>query len=75
MREGKHSRHRHGGPDGEHVHLDPGPYWKRAHQDWRFWIGVFLMFAAITIYFMTVDLSVVPHIHAQPRPSANSIVP
>jgi hypothetical protein len=28
------------------------PYWKRAHRDWRFWIGIFFMFAAILIFAM-----------------------
>ncbi|MGA2098476.1 MAG: hypothetical protein ABSH39_19445 [Candidatus Acidiferrum sp.] len=49
--------------DGEHVHHDPGPYWKRAHHDWRFWIGMFLMLMAITVYFMSDDLSLVPSSH------------
>lgn len=43
--------------DGTHR----GPYWKRAHHHWPFWAGVFLMFAAIGIYVMTVSLSLVPH--------------
>lgn len=48
---------------------------KRAHRDWRLWVGLFFMFAAITIYAMTVDLSLVPHIHTQPRPSVNTGLP
>ena len=29
------------------------PYWKRAHNDWRFRIGVAMMFAAMIIYVAT----------------------
>jgi hypothetical protein len=42
-------------------HLHSVPYWKRAHHDWRFWIAVFFIFAAIGIYVATVDLSLVPN--------------
>lgn len=43
-----------------HVQNDPRPYWKRAHHDFRFWIGMVLMLAAITIYVMSDDLSLLP---------------
>jgi len=33
------------------------PYWKRAHTDWRFWVGIFLMFLAMVVYVMTGDLA------------------
>jgi hypothetical protein len=39
---------------------DPGPYWRRMHRDWRFWIGALLMFAAISIYVLSGDLAWVP---------------
>jgi len=45
------------GPERGPVHHDPRPYWKRAHHDWRVWVGLFFMFAAITIYVMSNDLS------------------
>jgi hypothetical protein len=67
------SQHNHGpqvAVDGEHVHHDPGPYWKRAHHDWRFWIGMFLMVVAISVYFMSDDLSLVPS--SQPRPPTST---
>jgi hypothetical protein len=32
------------------------PYWKRAHRDWRMWVGVILMLASMLIYLMTGDL-------------------
>jgi hypothetical protein len=36
------------------------PYWKRAHQDWRFWLALILMIVAMGIYVMTEDLSIRP---------------
>jgi len=39
---------------------DLGPYWSRAHRDWRFWIGVVLLSAAILIYVMSDDLALIP---------------
>jgi hypothetical protein len=57
MNETKHSNRRQGPVDGEHVHGNHNPYWRRVHRDWRFWIGFFLMCAAITFYFMRDDLS------------------
>ena len=40
---------------------DPRPYWKRAHRDWRFWVGMGLMLFAITIYVLSDDLAFLPH--------------
>jgi hypothetical protein len=57
MIESKHNHHGHGIPDGEHIPQDPRPYWQRAHRDWRFWVGMFLFVAAITMYVMSDDLS------------------
>lgn len=37
-----------------------GPYWKRAHHDWKFWIALGLMLTAMGVYITTLDLSVVP---------------
>ena len=39
---------------------DPGPYWRRMHRDWRFWIGAVLMATAISIYVMSGDLAWIP---------------
>jgi hypothetical protein len=36
------------------------PYWKRAHHDWRFWVAMVITFAAIAMYVMSDDLSLVP---------------
>ena len=34
-----------------------GPYWLRAHQDWRFWAAVTMMLVAIGTYVSTIDLA------------------
>jgi uncharacterized protein len=39
----------------------PGLYWKRAHHDWRFWVGLGFMFAAITIFVLSDNLAFLPH--------------
>lgn len=52
----KHSNFQHG-PDGPYVHHAHIPYWKRAHTDWRFWVGVVLMFLAMIGYVMSMDLA------------------
>ena len=71
MHEKKHVHQRQTAVDGEHIPRDTTPYWKRAHRDWRLWVGLFFMLAAIAIYVITVDLSVVPGNH-QPQPVSNS---
>ena len=67
MNESNYGRHGNEGPDHDsvhHVHMDRDkrPYWKRAHHDWRFWVGLVLMLAAITIYVMSDDLALLPHV-------------
>jgi len=57
VNEGTHSSHQHGVPARDSVHHEPDPYWKRAHHDWRVWVGLFFMFAAITIYVTSNNLS------------------
>ena len=64
MDESKHS-HQRRGTDRDSIHDDHRPYWKRAHHDWRFWVGLFFMFAAIIIYVMSDDLALLPR--SQPR--------
>jgi hypothetical protein len=39
----------------------PAPYWRRMHHDWRVWVGLVLMLAAITIYILSEDLACLPH--------------
>ena len=43
------------------------PYWKRAHHDWKFWVAILLMLAAMVIYVKTNDLSVRPNNQVQQR--------
>ncbi|MGD0132821.1 MAG: hypothetical protein ABSE57_12280 [Bryobacteraceae bacterium] len=38
------------------------PYWTRMHRDWRMWVGLVLMLAAITIYVLSEDLAWLPHL-------------
>jgi len=33
-----------------------GPYWRRAHRDWRFYVAVVLMVAAMLIYGLHYNL-------------------
>jgi hypothetical protein len=57
MNEEEHSSHQHGKPARESIQHNPDPYWRRAHRDWKMWVGLFFMMAAITIYVMSNDLS------------------
>jgi len=66
MNESNYGHHGNEGPDPGSIHRDAlndqRPYWKRAHRDWRVWIGLFFMLAAITIYVLSDDLALLPHI-------------
>jgi hypothetical protein len=62
------SKHNREGNTGEQREPDPGPYWRRMHLDWRFWVGALFMAAAIAIYVLSGDLAWIPH--SQPRPPA-----
>jgi hypothetical protein len=64
MHEMEHSNHQHGDPNGGKVQ-GHRPYWTRAHRDWRVWVGVVLMVAAMIIYLMTEDLAWHPHMQPQ----------
>ena len=44
--------------NGDHEHC---PYWKRAHRDWRIWVGVILMFTAILYCIMSDNFIFAPH--------------
>ena len=68
------NRHNHEGNSGDSGEPEPGPYWKRMHRDWRFWIGAVLMAAALAVYVLSGDLAWVPNGHRQPAmpaPAAN----
>ena len=56
--ERKHEHHGHGIPDGEHIPHSPGPYWRRAHRDWRVWVALFFCLLAVLIYVVTDDLAI-----------------
>jgi hypothetical protein len=59
MHQNKHHQREH----EAHQQSDPPPhssYWKFVHRDWRFWLGLVLIFTAMFIYLMTEDLSVRP---------------
>jgi hypothetical protein len=58
--ESKHRNHGNEGPARERVRHDDRPYWKRAHHDWRFWVGMVLMFTAIAIYVLSDNLALLP---------------
>jgi hypothetical protein len=61
MNESNHGSPGNEGPERKRVHQDNLPYWKRAHHDWRVWVGLFFMFAAIAIYVLSDDLAFLPH--------------
>jgi hypothetical protein len=63
MAERKHTPHLHVVKDAEDELAHDGlpPYWRRAHHDWRFWVGLILMLAAITIYVLSENLAFLPH--------------
>jgi hypothetical protein len=65
MNENNYGHHGNEGPDPGSVHNDAHqdqlPYWKRAHHDWRFWVALFFMSAAITIYVLSNNLAFLPH--------------
>jgi hypothetical protein len=50
----------------DNVHHSHRPYWKRAHRDWRIWVGVIVMLAAMLVYLASGDLRW--RIQAQPQP-------
>jgi hypothetical protein len=61
MNETNYGHHGNEGPE-HHRALPglPGPYWQRAHRDWRVWVAVLFCLAAITIYVMSDDLAFLP---------------
>jgi hypothetical protein len=68
------NRHNPEGNSHDSREPDPGPYWRRMHRDWRFWVGAILMFAAISVYVLSGDLAWVPRgqpQHPLPATAAN----
>ena len=50
------SKHNLEGNTSDSGEPDPGPYWRRMHRDWRFWVGVLFLSVAIAVCTGTVDL-------------------
>jgi hypothetical protein len=60
-----HEKHPHG-----HEH-HPAPFWKRLHRDWRCWVALVLMLAAMSAYVLSDDESILPGGQfQQPMPAA-----
>jgi type II secretory pathway component PulL len=70
MSENKRS-HRH---HGEHDHNSDlegrRPYWTRAHRDWKFWVALSLMLAAMVVYVMSDNLTFWPRSQGQQSQSS-----
>jgi hypothetical protein len=65
------NKHNWEGKSGDGGEPDAGPYWRRMHTDWRFWVGAVLMFAAIGVYVLSGDLAWIPRAQPQlPTPTA-----
>jgi hypothetical protein len=47
-------------PDHAAGHHGDRPYWKRAHRDWRFWVGAFFVFAAMVVFVLRYSLVLLP---------------
>ena len=62
-------KHDHFRDTTHHAHR---PYWKRAHRDWRVWVVVFFLFAALFVYVMSDDLALVPRSHPS-QPQSNAV--
>jgi hypothetical protein len=63
MNDMEHGHKLHAGPNRENIRR---PYWTRAHRDWRVWVGVVVMLAAMAIYLMSYDLALRPRTQPQP---------
>ena len=64
--------HTHNKPDHDRDGDKPGhsSYWKFAHRDWRFWLGLILIVGSMFIYLITEDLSLRPRVQSPPLPPA-----
>jgi hypothetical protein len=53
---------------------DPKPprYWRQAHRDWRFWVGLSLMLLAISVYILGNSRKTVAVSSAPPKGLAGS---
>jgi hypothetical protein len=60
MSENEEGAHGHNRPSGDSTIERRRPYWTRAHKDWKFWIVLVGMVAAMVIYVVSQDLSIGP---------------
>jgi hypothetical protein len=60
MPEGKHPDHHHAQSGPVEPHPQREAYWRRAHKDWKLWVGVVAIGIAVAIYVGSLDLSTVP---------------
>jgi hypothetical protein len=67
MSENKRSHRHHGESDPSGDHGRRPPYWARVHRDWKFWVALSLMLAAMVVYVMSDDLAIRPHRQIQQR--------
>jgi hypothetical protein len=65
MSENKRSHRHHGEQDPNGDHESRPPYWRRVHRDWKFWVALSLMLAAMVFYVMSDDLAIRPHRQVQ----------
>ena len=57
------NRHNREGNSGEEGEPDPGPYWRRMHRDWRFWVGALFLVCSAR------------HLRAERRPCMDTAQP
>lgn len=59
------SHYLHAGTEKVGVPHGHPPYWRRAHRDWRVWVGVIVMIACMVVYVMSEYLSLRPRSRPQ----------
>jgi hypothetical protein len=65
----KHSHALNQVPDSEGAEHNQRPYWKNLHRDWRVWVVVLVMLAAIMAYVLSGDEAWRPRGQVQPPPA------
>ena len=69
LNELKHDHHRSANPTGGKAQHDHRYYWKGAHRDWRIWVYVILMLAAMLLFVMRRNVGWRVHVQPQRPPS------
>ncbi|MGA7684317.1 MAG: hypothetical protein WCC32_00300 [Terriglobales bacterium] len=67
------TEHPHPNGESHHSHHGEIPYWRRAHHDWRFWVGLIAILVAITVYVGTNNLSMVPSGQQKQMPAGSRL--